>query len=253
MTHPSGAGDFADTDFRVGSIIGRSASVLLRHFLTFFIVIQIAHSPVTLAQWAQWASWSVALRGAPFYVLLILLAPLGKAVVVHATFQDMCRRPVRLGESLRVVLRLYLPIIGLTFVLTFLLLLELNLLLSILGLILLIPVLILYTMWFVGLPACLVERLGPWTSLRRSQELTRGHRLSILGLVLLLFIAGEAGSDTIAGYLFVLYGLTVSFIGGQIWSGIWGVIGGVVTAVTYHDLRVIKEGVDMEQTATVFD
>jgi hypothetical protein len=251
MTHPTVAAHCAESDLRVASIIGRSASVLLRHFLTFFIVMEIAYSPVTLALWARWAGWSVSLKGA-LLVLLLLLATLGQAVVVHAAFQDMRRRPVRLVESLRVVLRLCLPIIGLTFVSTFLLLLEPILLLTILGLILLIPGLILYTMWFVGLPACLVERLGPWTSLRRSRELAGGHRWSIFGLVLLVFIP-DVGSPMIAGYLFELWGPTVSLIGNQIWSGIWGAIGGVVIAVTYHDLRVIKEGVDIEQTAAVFD
>jgi hypothetical protein len=252
MTHPSVAAHCAESDLRVGSIIGRSASVLLRHFLTFFIVMEIAYLPVTLARWAGWAGWSVSLKGA-LLVLLLLLATLGRAVVVHAAFQDMRRRPVRLVESLRVVLRLCLPIIGLTFVSTFLLLLESILLLSILGLILLIPGLILYTMWFVGLPACLVERLGPWTSLRRSRELSGGHRWSIFGLVLLVFFIPDNGSPIIAGFLFGLWGPTGSLIGNQIWSGIWGAIGGVVIAVTYHDLRVIKEGVAMEQIAAVFD
>src|SRR5215475_5262435 len=40
-------------------------------------------------------------------------------------------------------------------------------------------------MWFVAVPACVEERLGPWTSLRRSRDLTKGHRWKLCGPALL--------------------------------------------------------------------
>ena len=49
MAHTSvAAAHFAEGDFRVGSVIRRSASMLSGHFLTFFIVTVIAHSPIIL-------------------------------------------------------------------------------------------------------------------------------------------------------------------------------------------------------------
>jgi hypothetical protein len=39
----------------------------------------------------------------------------------------------------------------------------------------------------------------------------------------------------------------------MIWTGIAGAFAGVVITVTYYDLRVIKEGVDIDQIAAVFD
>src|SRR5262245_24503224 len=256
MTHTSvAAAHFAEGDFRVGSVISRAVSLLSRHFLTFFIVAVIAYLPILLlgmlartqattdptdlAQALNALAWGVI-----GLVSLIVFSTLGEAVIMHAAFQDMRQRPVRLAESLNVVLRRFLPIVGLGFVTTFLMWLGLTLLI--------IPGFILYTMWFVGLPACVVERLGPWTSLRRSRELTKGHRWKLFGLALLLIIT-SLGSLLLEFELTVVAGPMVGLIGKLIWKGVWVAFASVVVAVTYQDLRVIKEGIDIEQIAVVLD
>jgi len=254
MAHTSvAAAHFAEGDFRVGSVISRSASILSRHFLTFFIVTVIAHSPMillarTLTPQPTDVDQAVRLGvawGLLGLVQLIVLGTLGEAVIVHAAFQDMQRRPVRLAESLNVALRRLLPILGFAFVAYLLISLRFSLLI--------IPGLILYTMWFVALPACVVERLGPWSSLRRSRELTKGHRWKLFGLALLLIIGGF-------GSPFLQFALTavdadaiVALIGRLIWQGLWVSFVTTVVAVAYHDLRVAKEGVDIDQVAGVFD
>ena len=48
-------------------------------------------------------------------------------------------------------------------------------------------------------------------------------------------------------------GTTLKLIGEALWSGAWSVFFAIAAAVTYHDLRVIKEGIDVEQVASVFD
>jgi uncharacterized membrane protein len=145
---------------------------------------------------------------------------------------------------LNVGLSRFLPLIGLAFVAGFLI---------VLGLILLIiPGLILYTMWFVGVPACVVERLGPWTSLRRSRNLTKGCRWKLFALALLLLVA-SLGSSVIQSVLSALAGPIVGLTAQLIWSGIWAAFSSIVIAITYYDLRVIKEGVDIEQITAVFD
>jgi hypothetical protein len=245
------AARFAENDLRVGSIISRSGAVLSRHFLTFFIVTLIAYSPTLLVAGLQTtepvepleaiAQALLALLGV---VLLMILSTLSYAIILHAAFQDMRRRPVRLAESLAIGLSRFFPLIGLAFVAGFLMLLGLVLLI--------IPGLMLYTMWFVGVPACVVERLGPWTSLRRSRELTKGYRWKLFALALLLLVA-NIGSSVIEAVLEAVGG-SIAGLGGQlIWTGIWAAFSAVVIAVTYYDLRVIKEGVDIEQITAVFD
>ena len=291
MTHTAVAeARFAKGDFRVGSIISRAAAVLWRRCLAFSIVALIAYLPsfvTSITASREMREWALMVRttqpGEPAaqalnalgwaalsLVALIMFSTLGEAVIAHAAFQDLRRRPVSLAESSNVVFRRLLPILGFAFVAPFLGI-VIGALLAAFGLgsrfvgasadylliwlgfgLLIIPGLILYTIWFVALPACVVEPLGPWSSLRRSRELTKGHRWKLFGLVLLLIIGGF-GSSPLESALTVVAGPIVGFIGRLFWKGLWVSFATVAIAVAYHDLRVVKEGVDVDQVAGVFD
>jgi uncharacterized membrane protein len=62
-----------------------------------------------------------------------------------------------------------------------------------------------------------------------------------------------ASSNVIASVLTALAGPIVGLTGQLIWTGLTAAFLGVVITVTYYDLRVIKEGVDIEQITAVFD
>src|SRR5262245_9938194 len=238
----------AESDFRVGGVISRSASVLSRRFLTFFIVAMVALSPMVLLIWAPtiWTTdpaQAFIMLGLRF-VLLMVLSTLSSAVILHAAFQDMRNRPVNLAESLKVGLSGFLPLMLLSPVAAAPLVLSSTLQI--------IPVLILslifFTRWFVAVPACVVERLRLGKSLLRSRDLTKGHRGKIFGLVLLLLLLG---------LLVPLLELALSAVGGEssvvvgdlISTSIVGTTSSVIIAVTYHDLRAAKERIDIEQIA----
>jgi hypothetical protein len=247
------AAHVATNDLRVGSVISRSGAVMSRHFLSFFIVAVIAYSPPLLTGSIMQIfepiepskALSVILWAFLGVVLLTVLTNLGNAIILHAAFQDLRRRPVRLVESLKVGLSRFLPLIGLVFVASFLFLLGMVLLI--------IPGLILYTMWFVAVQACVVERLGPWRSLRRSRELTKGFRWKVFALALPLFVVNAGSSRVIVLVLTALAGPIVGLTGQLIWTGVTAAFTGIVFTVTYYDLRAIKEGVDFEQITAVFD
>src|SRR5215813_5105600 len=200
-------------DFRVGRVLSRALSVFSRRFPTFFIV-------------------------------MLMLSMVSGAVILHGTFQDMRQRPVSLIESLKVGLRRFLPLTGLALA---------GSLLQCIGFVLLvIPGLILYTMWFVSVAACVVERTGVWASLRRSKDLTKGHRWKIFGLGALIIILSFA-NPVLQGPLKTAGGDTVALIFTLIWTSLGSVFSSIVVAVTYYDLRAAKEGLDIEQIASVFD
>ena len=46
---------------------------------------------------------------------------------------------------------------------------------------------------------------------------------------------------------------TVAQIASLIWSAIWTTFPAIPVVVTYHDLRVAKEGIDTDQIAAVFE
>ena len=245
------ATSFAEGDFRVGRVLSRSVSVFSRRFLTFFIVTLVASSPLILMQMAAVKpdtdpAQALVLVGLSLvlFMVLLVLSMVSSAIILHGAFQDMRRRPVSLIESLKVGLRRFLPLTGLAFLVG---------ILTVLGIMaFVIPGLILYTMWFVAVAACVVDRTGPWASMRRSRELTKGHRWKILGLALLLLLL--SGLNVVLQLaLKAAGGETLALIGNLIYTSLGSVFSSIVIAVSYYELRAAKEGLDIEQIASVFD
>jgi Membrane domain of glycerophosphoryl diester phosphodiesterase len=267
MTQTSfAATDAANGRLRVGRVIGRSASMLRGHLPSFFFVGLIASSPnlvlaslptIEIADSDAVNRWLETVFDT---ALTSVFAIFGQAVIIHLALQDMRRSPVRLIESLNVGLQRFWPLIGLAFA---------DLVAAMGYYLLLVPSLVLYTIWFVALPACIVEQRGSWTSLRRSLELTKGHRWKVLGLVVLLLIVPALASRLVGSWLSadadplawakgelmweLMWGPIVRAIGELMWGGIWTAFYAAVLIVTYRDLRMAKEGTDIEQIAVVFD
>jgi hypothetical protein len=251
MTDASLATRFAVNDFRVGRVLNRIVSVLSRNFLTFFIVALVVYLPILLVSQDQTspapgqAVGQVVALALLAVFLWLVLSTLSQAIILYAAFQAMRGRPVNLVESFKVGLRRFFPIIGLA--------ISMGVALMFGFMLLIIPGVILAMVWSVATPACVVEKLGPFRSMGRSAALTRGHRWKILGLFLLLGIMGAAGGSMLTAVLYLLGGNTLVQIGSLLWNGVWGAVYAVALVVTYHDLRVAKEGVDIEQIAAVFD
>jgi hypothetical protein len=251
MTDTSEPTRFAAGDFRVGRVLDRTFSVLSRNFLAFFAVTAIAGLPTVLLsrsmdlfETGQGTALGVGLILLGYF-LAIVLYTLSQAIVLYGAFQDMRGRLFKLTESLQVGLRRFFPIVGLAIGMSFFVMLGFVLLF--------VPGLILLTMWFVATPACVVEKLGPFRSMGRSADLTGGYRWRIFGLMVVLFIISVAAGPIIDAAMASVGGTTLVLIGSLIWNGIWGAFYAVAAVVAYHDLRVAKEGIDIEQIAAVFD
>jgi hypothetical protein len=240
---------FAESDFQVGRVLNRTSKVLSRNFLTFFIVTAIAYLPT--AVWTKGTadtteiSWQDAALPLVAFLLLIVLSALAQAVVLYGAFQDMRGRPVSLAESVRVGLRRFFPVAGMAIVMIVMFFIGLALLV--------VPGLIVLTMWFVGTPVCVVEQRGPLASLTRSQQLTKGHRWKVFGLLVIMLAISFTVTPVIDTAVPEIAGAAAAFVVGLIWNGVWGAFYAIAVVVTYHDLRVAKEGIDIEQIAAVFD
>jgi hypothetical protein len=254
MTDVSLPAAFAESDFRVGRVINRTTSVLSRNFLTFFVVTAVAHLPALLLfKGSSQAGTATSPReimgifavagGAIF--LTVVLGTLSQAIVLYGAFQDMRGREVSLSESLRVGLGRFFPIIGLAILVSLLGMLA--------ALALIVPAFIVMTMWYVSTPVCVVERLGPWRSMRRSRELTKGHRWKVFGLLVALILASAIAGPTITAAFTAIGGTPLALVGDVLWNGAWGAFNAIAVVVTYHDLRAAKEGIDIDQIAAVFD
>jgi hypothetical protein len=255
MTDASLTARFTESEFRVGRVLNRTSSVLSRNFLIFFVVTAVAHLPAllffkgtTTTATADASGAELAMAGAMVIgglLLMIILSTLSQAIVLYGAFQNMRGREVSLTESLQVGLRRFFPIIGLAFLVSLLAMLA--------AIALLFPAFILFTMWFVATPVCVVEQLGPWSSMRRSRELTKGHRWKIFGLFVLMIIISAVAGGTIQAAFTAMGGTPLALVGDVLWNGVWGAFYAIAVVVTYHDLRAAKEGVDIDQIAAVFD
>jgi hypothetical protein len=251
------ASRYAAGEFRVGQVISKAWSVFSRNFLTFMLVTGIASLPPILLQRPVSVAPVDPLQnlGTTLLVgfLAIVLTYFATAIVVFGAFEVMRGRPVNLGESAKVALRRFFPLIGLAIVMPVLIYLG--------AILLIVPGVILYTMWFVATPVCVVERVSVFRSMGRSRQLTKGNRWRILGLSLVVFIPALIIGAIVAAVAFQggfaalssALGSTVGKIANLIWSAFWTAFYAIMVVVAYHDLRVAKEGVDTEQIAAVFD
>ena len=253
----------------ISRVLALSVSVLVRHFPIFFVAGTIASLPIVLLgrllRSEQISSTSIsALLQLLVYALLtrLLMIICDCAVTMPVAFQAVRQQPVSFINSLKTGLPRVIPVMLteiITVVLASLAMIAVLLSAAILGLILglilgsmwtgAVPVLIalafvpaelLLTIWLVGAPACLIERTGPWISLRRSVDLTKGHLWMVLGLLLFLRIGA-----LIATELFPSLGLgdhTVLIISACLWYAIWLPYSSIALVATYHDLRVTQEG-----------
>jgi hypothetical protein len=239
----------SNTGFTIGDVFERTFSILGRNFVPFFLLSAVATLPYLAFYWIQSAAPLAPTRpGAAMalpFIIGFVLKMFTQAVILHAAFQDLRGRPISINDSFRVGFARFLPIVGL------IILEGLGIVLG--SILLVVPGIILMLMWYLALPACVVEQLGPVKSLSRSAELTKGHRWKILGLILVVGIAG----GIVAGVLPLLTKMILGRIGfvvvQYLVQALIAVVNGIIVVVLYRNLRVAKEGLDTEQIAAVFD
>jgi hypothetical protein len=241
--------------FRVGDVISRAWRLFTGNILFFvavpfvsYVIVFIATVVFTLTlAFVGWASNMTAVAIVRFilgFLMFIGLYMIGEAVVLLGAFQRLRGQPLQVGEALNRAFAQFFPLIGLS------ILWGLGIMIGMM--LLIVPGFILLCMWAVVVPACIVEGLGVTASISRSSDLTRGYRWPILGLLLLLGIINWIGSKVIQ-LILGMASSTLASIASFIWLAGWTGYWNCVLIMTYHDLRVAKEGVDTEQIASIFD
>lgn len=127
-------------------------------------------------------------------------------------------------------------------------------------LLLVVPGLILAAAWCVAAPARVAEGRGVFDSLSRSFDLTRGARLSVLGLLIgglilmiVIFVAISAAATALITAIWPTGLAYAQAIVDPTAGAVMGVFQAVGLAAIYLELRRIKEGAAPETVAAVFD
>jgi hypothetical protein len=234
----------------VGAVLSRAFELLFRDFGKFFLLTALAWSPLLVfglvnldgTREPGGATVTVLVAGA---LLWLALSVLGQAVILYGAFQQMAGRSFAIGESLSRGLSRFFPVIGV--------MICAGIGVAAGSVLLIVPGIILYVMWSVALPACVVEQLGPFESLSRSSDLTKGQRWQVFGIVFVIGFVNQIVQGVVQFLLIALGGAVISAVGTFLWMALIGTYQAIAVAVIYHDLRVLKEGIDVDRIISVFD
>jgi hypothetical protein len=276
---PTGVALRVEGTFRLRDVFGMSFGIFGRHFGVCIALAAIVLCPFYLALLA-----AVVLRPdgnlrslLPWITVMpmVVICPtIATGAMTYCVIQDLRGRPVRMLETLKVLVRRLLPMMGVA--ISLLPLVPVSLLLAFIvtrtiavffplvgadprysvGSLVLFLILG-FCICFAAAPVCIAEQAGIGVSLSRSRFLTKGHRWQIFGAFTVIFVidvivsvmarlvasrigadADLVGADT--GRLIASYIVQAVFLG----------FVAVVAAVFYHQLRIVKDG---GLIASVFD
>ena len=250
-------------DFSVGEILGRSISLLMQNPLTYLGLPLLALLPGLLVRII------IHFTASPLLGLVTIISPLLmlclQGAVTYAVYQGLRGEKAGFRESIWRGLARFFSIlwasilIGLSFygcimIVAFSASTGVAII-SILGVFIFIFLIILLCcMLLVSLPVCVVEKQSALNSIRRSVDLTKGYRLKIFALLLIVFLCTilfyglaifiVALSAKYVAIITIM--LTLTFIIPTAFTS-------VMIAVIYYNLRQVKEGASLDSLTGVFD
>lgn len=204
-------------------------------------------------------------------LVIFVLAFLAQAALVRATVESMNGKQPAVGDCIQIALRSLLPTFGIGIV-VFLAMVVAGLiaafiaaLIPFLGWLIALAIIVATAMWVlsisVAIPVVVQEREGVFGSISRSRQLTKGSRWSIFGLFLIIGIMAVV----IQGGFSLVIGFTVASAGGisssgaaagavasSLVSSVFSTLISVAIAVTYVELRQVKEGTGVDELAEIF-
>lgn len=244
----------------IGGLVAKSIGIYLGNLLPFVVLAAIALAPwIVMRFYLEANPPRVPAGGKPGFEPLplaaVVLQQLGAQVLTGAlTFgvvQKLRGIPTDLGQVLTIGFKSFLRVlvVGIVY----------GLLVGLGTVLLVVPGMIVMTIFYVALPAAVLENKGVGGAMARSSDLTRGNRWQIFGAVL-LFAVVMFGATLLIGLLLYLTMKDQALQEGSIpawlevaFTLLLAPFGATMPAVCYFLLRTGKENVDAKQVAAVFD
>ena len=268
--------------FGVGRALGLTFAIWLKNLVPFTVLALILSAPelvyavVKLPELSGEFDLGVLLRFSESYernqlFLALLSMLLVTPPLTYGVVMELKGRRAGIGACIGVGLARLFPVLGVMLLLGIILIAVgivagiLVLGLGLLGLVVgLVLVGVIYAVYYVAIPAAVLERPGVAGALSRSSALTRGRRGAVFGLLFLVFgvrivitlvmrsviideNAAVANPD-------LIYGMLKTYYWGALIVGIiFSILAGTLASVTYYLLRSEKEGTSADELAAVFD
>ena len=243
--------DVAAGTFRLADVFSKALSIYGRRFGPFIVLTVIAQIPQYLTTFAIGTPGSFDAGRAVSVLVNLVCSSIASGTIIYGVVQELRGRVFSLADSIQIVLRRLLPMIGVA--------IYTSIVIGFASIFLLVPGLMYACMYYVSTPACVVEQTGVFESVSRSAFLTKGYRWQVFGvfLLILLIFAGVVILATIVALVFRLTGGVGQVIATRAAGAVAGTVvsafNGVIVGVFYYQLRVAKEGVDIDKIASVFD
>nr|WP_298689427.1 hypothetical protein [uncultured Dongia sp.] len=247
-----------DGQFRVSKVLSTSLSVLGHNAVPFILITIIVQLPTLLAQLFLDPNFAtdpgtvvVPELGSTFAYLGLLMVisavtnGLTSAALIYGSFQDLRGQKVGLGECFARAIAV-LPAVVIAS-------LVLGILVGIGTVLLIVPGVIFYVVFWLYAPAIVAEKKGISEAFARSRELTKGKRWQIFAILLIIFIGLFIVDYVIGAVLGSALGAVAIATTVYVVNSAIGAYMAVAVAVTYYYLRADKEGVDIEDIAKLFD
>ncbi|MBO6512103.1 MAG: hypothetical protein JJ979_27090, partial [Roseibium sp.] len=183
------------------------------------------------------------------FLINMVVYAITTALLVQLAYDAKLGRPIQLGRYVGPAMSAVVPLAILSIVTTILVMLGMMLFI--------VPGLWVYAVFCVLAPAIVIERAG-FGGMGRSRALTKEYRWPIVGglilgllvaiglqIVAMLLVAGIAAFGTLGMVLALILLVAISTLGAGYLS--------ILVSLIYARLREIKEGVSVDQIASVFD
>jgi hypothetical protein len=251
-----------NTTFGVGNVLSTGFRIWIKNFIPFMLITALIYSPVLIwgisgVQGEMTQDKFLSAARVLQYVggLTMLLNILVSSALTYGVVMELQGQRASIGACITTGLVRFFPTLAVA-------------LLSILciagGVILLFVGSIVFAcMLYVATPAAVLERPGVLGALKRSRELTKGHKLEIFGLMFLLGLLGFGVTKVCQAMALPHLGQPGSLdetmrnlpkymymnLGQQM---VLGSLGAVMSSVAYYFLRAEKEGTSADELAAVF-
>jgi hypothetical protein len=256
---------FAIGAMSAGDILDRGLKLLFARLPTFFLIQLIALSPYIFLQlglpfFGATAAGAAAIVGLVAIVLYIILIQIGTAATLHVIIEEFIDRKVTIGQAFAFALRRFMPLLG-TAILN-------GLIVGVGFLLCIAPGVYFYVSYIFASQVVVMENLDGMAALRRSQDLISGHRGRVFGIILLIaiamffimfgiglgletFLPRQEFIPTAGGFRaqFNVVNYIVQILVSQFAGILFGTYLAICSTLLYLDLRIRKEGFDLELAA----
>jgi hypothetical protein len=267
-----GAMKFQIGAMSVGDILDRGLKILLSRLPAFYVINLLVLWPTVLVQLATpyfvtaeagpqspAGAIVVAVSGLAILLLTVILQPLGIAATLYIIAQDFVDKKASIGEAFNFAFRRFGILLGTSILV--------GLVVGVGSLFCIVPGLIFLFWYMLTGQVVVVEGLGGTRAMARSKDLTNGFRGRVAGLFFLFFIISMIFGAVVGalGYVLPAYEMvttstgvrsipnytnnTIHVVVSFLVNTLVQTYNAVCMTLLYFDLRIRKEGFDLELAA----